>query len=73
MICLCSLTARPPITVPAVVLHGAANGVAPAETSEGHARFFTGPYERRVIPGVGHNLPQEAPREFAAAISSLLL
>lgn len=26
----------------------------------------------RVIPGAGHNLPQEAPREFAEAVLSLV-
>ena len=35
-------------------------------------RNFTGFYERRVVPNVGHNLPQEAPREFAAAMRDLL-
>jgi pimeloyl-ACP methyl ester carboxylesterase len=29
-------------------------------------------YERRVIPGAGHNLPQEAPDTFAAAVLSLI-
>jgi pimeloyl-ACP methyl ester carboxylesterase len=66
------LAAQPRITVPAIVLHGGDNGVAPAALSEAHARFFTGTYERRVIPGVGHNLPQEAPRDFAAAVLSLV-
>jgi pimeloyl-ACP methyl ester carboxylesterase len=66
------LAAQPPITVPTIVLHGHDNGVAPAATSEGHARYFKGPYERRVIPGVGHNLPQEAPAEFAAAVLALV-
>ena len=28
--------------------------------------------ERRLIPIVGHNLPQEAPREFAEAILTLV-
>ena len=65
------LAAQPRITVPAIVLHGGDNGVAPAALSEGHARFFTGKYERRVIPGVGHNLPQEAPGDFAAAVLSV--
>ena len=37
-----------------------------------HRRFFTGAYERRLIPVVGHNLPQEAPREFAEAILTLV-
>ncbi len=66
------LAARPRITVPTVVLHGDGNGVAPAHGSERHASLFTGRYERRVIPRVGHNVPQEAPREFAAAIRALL-
>jgi pimeloyl-ACP methyl ester carboxylesterase len=66
------LAAQPAITVPTVVLHGDANGVSPAALSERHARFFTGKYERRVLPGVGHNLPQEAPGEFAAAVLALV-
>ena len=66
------LSEQPPIPVPTVVLHGSADGVMPAAVSEGHSRFFSGPYERRVITGVGHNLPQEAPREFAQAVLSLV-
>jgi len=66
------LAAQPPITAPAITLHGSDNGVSPAASSERHARHFTGAYERRVVPGVGHNLPQEAPREFAAAVLSLV-
>jgi pimeloyl-ACP methyl ester carboxylesterase len=65
------LAAQPPITVPTVVLHGADNGVSPVGSSERHARFFTGVYERRVLAGVGHNLPQEAPRAFADAVLAL--
>jgi pimeloyl-ACP methyl ester carboxylesterase len=65
------LAGQPAITVPAVVLHGADNGVASPALSERHARFFKGPYERRLLPGVGHNVPQEAPREFAAAVLAL--
>jgi pimeloyl-ACP methyl ester carboxylesterase len=44
----------------------------PAASSEDHSRFFSGPYERRVIADAGHNLPQEAPQQFAAAVLSLL-
>jgi pimeloyl-ACP methyl ester carboxylesterase len=65
------LAARPRIAVPTVVLHGADNNVAPLRTSAAHAVFWSGPFERRVIPRVGHNVPQEAPREFAAAVLSL--
>ena len=65
------LAAQPPITVPTIVLHGHDNGVSPPASSEPHVRHFKGPYERRVIDGVGHNLPQEAPAEFAAAVLAL--
>jgi pimeloyl-ACP methyl ester carboxylesterase len=66
------LAARPPIPVPTIVLHGGDNGVSPPARSEGHAPFFTGKYERRVLPGIGHNLPQEAPPEFGEAVLALV-
>jgi len=67
-----SLSQQPKISVPTIVLDGDADGVAPLGGSVHHDRFFTGRYERRVIPGVGHNLPQEAPRDFAEAVLSLV-
>jgi len=66
------LTQRPPIAVPTIVLHGRDNGVTPVASSERHHRFFTAAYERRVIPLAGHNLPQEAPQDFSAAVLSLV-
>lgn len=66
------LAMRPRITVPTVVLHGGDNGVSPVSTSERHAASFGDRFERRVIPGVGHNVPQEAPQQFAAAVLSLV-
>lgn len=66
------LAAQPLIAAPTIVLHGSDNGVTPVAVSEDHARFFRGAYERRVIPVTGHNLPQEAPSDFAAAVLSLL-
>lgn len=65
------LAAQPEITVPAVVIQGGADGVAPAPETDPFASRFTGPYQRLIISGAGHNLPQEAPRPFAAAILSL--
>ena len=65
------LTALPVISVPTIALHGGDDGVTPAATSEGHGRFFTGAYQRQVIPAVGHNVPQEAPAAFATAILSV--
>jgi pimeloyl-ACP methyl ester carboxylesterase len=41
-------------------------------SSSGDRGQFTGPYEHRLLPGVGHNPPQEAPEEFADAVAALL-
>ncbi len=65
------LAKLPPISVPTIVLHGEADGVDPVAGSERHARLFTGPYERRVVPVAGHFLPREAPAAFLAAIETL--
>jgi pimeloyl-ACP methyl ester carboxylesterase len=66
------LAARPKIGAPTIALCGEADGVIPAADSASHARFFTGPYRRQVIPRGGHNLPQEEPRIFADAVLELL-
>jgi pimeloyl-ACP methyl ester carboxylesterase len=66
------LTHLPRIAVPTIVLHGSDNGVIPVAGSTDHHRFFAAAYERRALPLVGHNLPQEAPQDFAAAVLSLL-
>ena len=62
------LAALPKIGIPTIVIHGGADDVNPPELSEKHQRYFTGPYKRRVFANVGHNPPQEAPTEFAAAV-----
>src|SRR5215472_2080662 len=67
-----ALASQPKITVPTIVLHGEASGVGPPGQSERHARFFTGPYQRRAIAVAGHYLPAEAPREFAEAVLELI-
>ncbi len=62
------LAQSPVITVPTITLEGDANGAphAPAET---YRKKFSGKYVHRVIGGgIGHNLPQEAPQEFAQAV-----
>ena len=65
------LAAQPAIAVPAIVLHGASSGIQPPAGSEAHARNFAGPYQRRVLPNIGHNLPQEAPLAVADAVQEL--
>jgi pimeloyl-ACP methyl ester carboxylesterase len=66
------LAALPTIAVPTISLNGEANGVGPPQRSAGHARFFTGPYQRKVIPVAGHNLPQEVPDVVAEAALELI-
>jgi pimeloyl-ACP methyl ester carboxylesterase len=65
------LAAQPAIDVPTIVLHGADDGVIPCRLSEMHGKYFTAPYQRRVLENVGHNPPQEAPRAFAEAVLQL--
>ena len=60
--------ALPPISVPTITMEGDANG-APHPPPEAYRARFTGRYEHRTIRGgIGHNLPQEAPRDFAQAV-----
>ena len=66
------LAAQPRIAVPTVNLHGGNDGVGPATQIDGSAKFFTGAYERRLIPRVGHNVPQEAPSATVAALRDLM-
>jgi pimeloyl-ACP methyl ester carboxylesterase len=65
------LAAMPSIAVPSIALHGSVDGVHPVRDSEGHERYFKGPYERRVLEGVGHNPAQESPAAFARAVLDL--
>lgn len=67
-----ALQQQPTIKVRAVVLDAEADGVEPFSETGKDARYFEGGYERRVAKGIGHNLPQEAPAEFARAILTLL-
>ena len=62
------LAAGPVINVPTITLEGDANG-APHPDSSAYAKNFSGKYEHRLIKGgIGHNLPQEAPKAFADAV-----
>jgi len=62
------LAAGPVIAVPTITLDGDSDGVAPATDGTAYAGMFSGRRTHRIIRGVGHNLPQEAPRAFAQAV-----
>ncbi|MDM0076471.1 alpha/beta hydrolase [Variovorax sp. J2P1-59] len=66
------LAAQPSITVPTITFDGADDGVRPVADASAHAHRFTGPRSHRVVPGVGHNMPQEVPRVFADAVLELV-
>ena len=60
------LAVKPPITVPTITISSDFDG--PAKDGAAYRKLFTGRYSYRVLDGIGHNVPQEAPREFADAI-----
>jgi pimeloyl-ACP methyl ester carboxylesterase len=66
------LAGQPSIGVPTINLHGADDGVTPLASHDWAAAHFKGAYERRVVPGVGHNLPQESPAAVVEAVRALL-
>jgi pimeloyl-ACP methyl ester carboxylesterase len=62
------LAKSPSISVPTITMEGDSNG-APHPDPSSYAKKFTGKYQHRNVDGgIGHNLPQEAPKEFAQAI-----
>lgn len=66
------LALQPAITVPTITFDGADDGVHGPRPPEAHAHRFTGPRSHRIVPGVGHDMPQEAPEAFAAAVLELV-
>ncbi len=60
------LAARPPISVPTITIGSDFDG--PNKDGAAYRGQFTGKYAHRVLDGIGHNVPQEAPNEFADSI-----
>ena len=67
-----ALALQPPITVPTISVDGADDGLFVPNHAAHHALHFTGPRTHRIVPGAGHNLPQEAPAVFADAVMALV-
>ena len=62
------LATAPSISVPTITMEGDANGAAHPYPAA-YAKKFSGKYAHRNIGGgIGHNLPQEAPKAFADAV-----
>jgi pimeloyl-ACP methyl ester carboxylesterase len=58
--------ARPAITVPSITIASDFDGAA--ADGKAYANLFTGKYAHRILNGIGHNVPQEAPQAFAKAV-----
>ncbi|GAA4638167.1 alpha/beta hydrolase [Actinoallomurus vinaceus] len=62
------LAAGPVIAVPTVTLDGELDPFTPPGDGTSYRGKFSGKYAHRTLKGVGHNVPQEAPRAFADAV-----
>ncbi|MBE1557661.1 alpha/beta fold hydrolase [Nonomuraea africana] len=63
------LAVRPVIKVPTITLDAERDPfTAPPGDGSSYRNMFTGAYEHRLLRGIGHNLPQEAPTAFAQAV-----
>jgi pimeloyl-ACP methyl ester carboxylesterase len=60
------LSSNPVIRVPTVTIASDFDGAA--ADGRAYAKQFTGKHTHRVLEGIGHNVPQEAPRAFADAV-----
>ena len=60
------LAEGPVIAVPAITIASDFDGVNAEGTS--YRRKFSGKYSHRILKGIGHNVPQEAPQAFAEAV-----
>ncbi|WP_216910514.1 alpha/beta fold hydrolase [Nocardia noduli] len=60
------LATAPAIAAPTITLASDFDGAA--KNGAAYRGKFTGRYEHRVLDGIGHNVPQEAPQPFARAV-----
>ena len=63
------LFAGPVITVPTITIASDFDG--PAADGKGYRQKFSGKYEHRILTGIGHNVPQEAPQALAQAVKDV--
>jgi pimeloyl-ACP methyl ester carboxylesterase len=60
------LALGPTISVPTITIASDFDG--PGKDGAAYRGKFTGRYEHRILDGVGHNVPQEAPEAFSRAV-----
>jgi pimeloyl-ACP methyl ester carboxylesterase len=67
-----ALVPAPVLAVPTLVIQGGADACNPPETSAHKEKWFSGPYRREVLPGIGHFPPREAPDDVARLLLEFL-
>ncbi|WP_394618007.1 alpha/beta fold hydrolase [Lentzea sp. JNUCC 0626] len=60
------LQAKPVISVPTITIASDFDG--PNSDGAAYRKQFSGRYDHRVLDGIGHNVPQEAPEAFTKAV-----
>jgi pimeloyl-ACP methyl ester carboxylesterase len=60
------LAGSPVITVPTITIASDFDGAS--ADGAAYRQQFSGKYEHRILKDIGHNVPQEAPKEFAQAV-----
>lgn len=63
------LAGRPAVIVPTITIASDFDGAA--KDGAAYRTLYTGWYQHRILDGIGHNVPQEAPEEFASAIAEV--
>lgn len=66
------LNPAPTLNLPTLVMHGAADTCNHPDSSAGKETFFSGPYQRQLLEGIGHFPHREAPEQVAEAILSFI-
>jgi pimeloyl-ACP methyl ester carboxylesterase len=66
------LALQPKITVPTITFDGADDGIREPSSTDKDSHLFLNSRSHRIVPGVGHNMPQESPGIFADAILELV-
>jgi pimeloyl-ACP methyl ester carboxylesterase len=63
----CAIAFRPVIAVTTITIDGKYDPFTPPGDGAAYRDKFSGKYAHETLP-VGHNVPQEAPRDFAQAV-----
>ena len=67
-----ALAEQPTIAVPTITCMARHDGVGPASRAGQSGHVLHRPLSRRLLPRIGHNVPQEAPADTVTALRDLM-